>query len=80
MFWNSIRFDIEHIDGPNWHGPNHTMLERGFKLVRMGSYAKMWKLYRYHDGGGWTGYTVTFPRWRGPWPVSAANEPRREMK
>jgi hypothetical protein len=80
MFWNSIRFDIARSDGPNYHGPNDTTLRRCFKLVRMGSYAKMWSIYRYHNGGGWTRYTVTFPRWQGPWPASAGNEPNREMK
>lgn len=61
----------------NYHGPDHSTLRRAWKIVRMGSYAKTWKLYVYRGDGSWMGFSVCFPKWRGPWPESAGNEPRR---
>lgn len=71
-----ISFDADTLDG-NHHGPNSTILRSGFKIVRMGSYAKMWSLYIYRRDGRAHRITVAFPRWLGPWPESAGGEPRR---
>jgi len=69
-----FRFDANDM---NWHGPKATTLRSTWQIVRMGSYAKTWRLYVYHVDGSWTAFEICFPFWRGPWPKSAGNEPRR---
>lgn len=70
-----VSFDTNTLDG-NHHGPDGATLRSGFKVVRMGSYAKIWSLYIYRRDGRAHRLTIAFPRWRGPWPESAGNEPR----
>lgn len=72
-----VQFKLYHST-ENWHGPNHTVKRSTWQIVRMGSYAKMWTLYRYRADGSYVGYQLTFPFWRGPWPKSAGTEPLRK--
>lgn len=72
--WMQLRFRT--LDR-NYHGPNHETLRRTAQIVRMGSYAKMWALYVYRGDGSTRCFEVCFPRWLGPWPKSAGNEPIR---
>lgn len=62
-----IQFDKGRLD-MNYHGRGGKTLRLSCRLVRMGCYAKMWRLYVYDHRGvvRWIG--VTFPRWVGEWP------------
>jgi len=59
----------------NWHGPQRNILRRTVRLVRMGSYAKMWTFYLYRGDGSVRLIEVAWPHWLGDWPKSAGNEP-----
>lgn len=71
-----IRIKCRTLKG-NHHGPDHTTLRRTWQIVRMGSYAKYWRLYVYRGDGRAHYLDLCFPNWLGSWPGTAGSEPRR---